>query len=463
MLAVSGRITAIPALEFDLNSFVYSFAFAQKVWTHYYADRAEIATYFKEFAREHGLYQHVQLNTEVESCTWDERTHRWRVAVRGGDPEHGNVLVSAVGQLSRPKDPDIPGWKTFKGAHFHSARWDHSVEFAGKRIGVIGNAASAMQFIPRLAQVAKSVTVFMRTPNWLFPRPLLHEPVSDTEQWLMRNMPYYAAWYRAFEFIPQLEGVLEISEVDPNYPPTEIATSAANAEARKQALAFIERQIADRPDLRPFVVPDHPFASKRYVCDNGTWIKTLKRDNVKVTKSPIERINEEGVITADGAHHNFDVLVYGIGFKASEFLMPMDVVGRGGVHLHDKWGGDARAYLGMTISGFPNFFCLYGPNTNLLVHLSSIIHMNESLTGYIVDAIRFLLQSGTNAVDVREDVYSTYNHRLDAVGALRTWEWSSVSSWYKNSKGRSAQNYPFSAVELAQRSTSIDQTDFIVS
>ena len=453
-----------PGARVDLNSFVYSYAFAQKIWNNYFAERGEIAAYFREFAREHGLYEHVRLNTEVESCTWDEGAHRWDVAVKGDDgvPEHGNVVVSAVGQLSQPKDPDTPGWQDFKGPQFHSAHWDDSVELAGKRIGVIGNAASAMQFIPQIAKVASSVTVFMRTANWLYPQPLLHEPVGDAERWLMENLPNYAGWYRAFEFIPQLEGALEMAEVDPDYPPTEVATSAANAAAREQALAYIERQIADRPDLRPFLVPDHPFTSKRFVFDNGTWIKTLKRDNVTPTRSRVERIDADGVVTADGLHHDLDVLVYGIGFKASDFLMPMDVIGRDGTHLHDKWDGDARAYLGMTVPEFPNFFCLYGPNTNLLVHLSSIINMNETLTGYIVDGVRFLLESGANAIDVREDVYDSYNHRVDAVGALRTWEWSGVSSWYKNSKGRSAQNYPFSAVELAQRAASIDRTDFVV-
>ena len=221
----------------------------------------------------------------------------------------------------------------------------------------------------------------------------------------------------------------------------------------------MEPQIADRPDLRDVLIPDSPIGGKRIVRDNGTWIATLKRDNVRVERSKIDAISEHGISCANGVNHEFDVIIYGTGFQASKFLMPMQVTGRDGLDLHAMWDGNARAYMGTTISGFPNLFCVYGPNTNLVVN-GTIILYSELTAKYIVDAARLLLETGRDAIDVREDVFERFNERVDEANALRAWGFSKVNSWYKNNKGRVAQNFPFDAVEFWRRTHEVIATDY---
>jgi 4-hydroxyacetophenone monooxygenase len=345
---------------------------------------------------------------------------------------------------------------SYPGPAFHSARWDHSVELTGKRVAVIGTGASAYQFIPEIAEDAGELLVFQRTPPWLRPTPHYHEPVSDSAMWLYEHVPYYAQWHRFWLFAPGLWGVLEGWIVDPQYPPTERAVSAVNDQLRAMLTREIEAQVADDPELLAHVLPRYPVGAKRVLRDNGIWLSTLKRHNVRLITEPIKEITPCGVVTSDDTEHEVDVIIYGTGFQASQFLTPMKVTGRGGIDLHDMWDGDARAYLGVTVPGFPNLFCLYGPNTNLIGQGGSIIYFSECAVTYVVDAIRLLLETGHRAIDVRQDVHDDYNTWIDEGNANRTWGWSTVSSWYNNDKGRSSQNWPFTAQEYWQRTRQID-------
>ena len=453
-----------PGCRVDINSFIYSYTFAQKIWPDYFGGRDDVLAYLKECARELGLYEHIRFNTEVTGARWDEQRKCWELSLRtakGEERARSNVLVSAVGQLNRPSFPDIEGRDSFKGPSFHSARWDHAQDLKGKRVGIIGTGASAMQFIPHVAREAAHTTVFVRTIPWLLPTPLLQARVEDELRWLMSNIPNYAQWHRLFTFTPQLIGFLDSATVDPAYPPTERAISASNEMVRQGLTAWIEAQIQDRPDLRPLLVPlDSPPGSKRLPRDDGRWIATLKREDVSTVTTKIERITPKGIRTVDGVEHEFDVLIYGTGFKASEFLMPMKVIGRDNRDIHQVWGDDARAYLGSTVPGFPNLFCLYGPNTNLVLHGASIVYISECATNYIVDAVRLMLEQGVEALDVKPEVHDRYNERLDQANANRAWGFSKVSSWYKNRKGRVTQNWPFTALELWRRTRAISPADY---
>jgi 4-hydroxyacetophenone monooxygenase len=220
-------------------------------------------------------------------------------------------------------------------------------------------------------------------------------------------------------------------------------------------------QLAGRPDLEPAVIPDYPVGAKRVLRDDGTWISTLKRDNVKLVSERIERITPAGLRTTDGAEHPADVIVYGTGFAASEFLVPMTVTGRGGADLHGSWNGDARAYLGLTVPGFPNLFCLYGPNTNLAGHGGSIIYMSECGVTYLLDAVRHLLGAPHRAVEVRREVCDAYNLEVDAANAERAWGFSKVGGWFVNQAGRSAQNWPFPAQEYWRRTRRFDPDEYL--
>ncbi len=454
---------AYPGCAVDINSFIYSYTFAQRSWSHYFARQPDVLAYLKDCATQLGLREHIRFSTEVLSATWDEARSLWNVRLRDVSGERtvtANVVVSGVGQLNRPSWPSIPGRETFKGASFHSAQWDYGIDLKGKRVGVIGTGSSAVQFLPHVADAASEVTLFMRTIPWLNPTPLLRKAVEPELIWLLQNVPTYAQWHRLFVFTPQLIGFLEQAIVDPGYPPTERAISASNDQVRQALTAWAESQIQDRPDLRPMLIPDVPPGSKRLPRDDGTWIATLKRANVKPTSAGIEQITEKGIRTADGVEHEFDVIIYGTGFKASEFLMPMQVTGRNGRDLHQWWDGDARAYLGSTITGFPNLFCLYGPNTNLVLHGASIVYISECAANYVVDAVRVMLDRDLKVLDVKPYIYDGYNARLDAANALRAWGFSSVNSWYKNAKGRVTQNWPFTALELWRRTRQFDPNEY---
>jgi 4-hydroxyacetophenone monooxygenase len=223
---------------------------------------------------------------------------------------------------------------------------------------------------------------------------------------------------------------------------------------------YLEAQLADRPDLLAHVVPDYPPLAKRMLLDDGTWAATLKQEHVTLVCDPIERVTEEGIV-AGGTLRPVDVIVCATGFDASSFLSPMRITGLGGVELHDHWDGDARAYLGLAIPGFPNLFCLYGPNTNLVAN-GSIIFFSECQVQYVLGCLRLLLEWGAAALDCKPDVFERYNRRVDEGNAAMAWGASTVSSWYRNSKGRISQNWPFSLLEYWQRTRAPDEADFVL-
>jgi 4-hydroxyacetophenone monooxygenase len=348
---------------------------------------------------------------------------------------------------------------SFAGPTFHSARWDHSVDLAGKRVAVIGTGASAIQIVPAIAEEVGELVVFQRTPPWFAPTPEYHDPVPDGLRWLYRHVPSYSEWHRFWIFWRMGDGVLEGVRVDPDWEPKGAAVSATNDLLRLVLTAYLEGEFADRPDLLEHAVPDYPPGAKRMLRDNGVWARTLERDDVRLITDPIREITPRGVVTADGTEHAVDVIVYATGFQASRFLTPMTVTGRDGVDLHQRWAGDARAYLGITVPGFPNLFCLYGPNTNIVIN-GSIIYFSECGVRYILGALGLLLRDGHRALDVREDVHDAFNEAVDAENRMMAWGWSDVSSWYKNDRGRVAQNWPFTLLEYWQRTLAPDPADY---
>ncbi|MCK1479527.1 NAD(P)/FAD-dependent oxidoreductase [Bradyrhizobium sp. 197] len=452
-----------PGCRVDINSFVYSYASAPRVWRDYFGLRNETLSYLQQVANDNGLYEHVKFGAEIQEAVWSDKEQVWNLTVNSAgktETVSPNMIVFAVGQLNRPKLPEIPGIDSFKGESFHSAQWNHNLNLQGKRVGVIGTGASACQFIPQIASVAAKVTVFARTATWLLPTPNLHEPVEGSERWLFENLPGYAQWYRGSLLILQTPGILEHVVVDPNYAASEQAVSESNNFVRQELQQWLEAQIAERPDLREAIIPNSPVGSKRILRDNGTWARTLMRDNVDVIREKISEITVGGIGCADGNSHEFDVIVYGTGFQASKFLFPIKVRGANGCSLQDAWKNGARAYLGMTIPQFPNMFCMYGPNTNLVVHGASIVMFSELTAKYIVDAVRVMLEKDAGVMDVREEVFSGYDRRLDEANRARAWGYSKVNSWYKDANGRVGQNYPFTATEFYQRTNAVVAADY---
>ena len=455
-----------PGARVDSSNHAYSYSFAQKFdWPYHHSPQEVLLDYFSDCATEFGIRDNIRFNTEVLTVTYDDERCLWAVQVRG--PEGGKetieaeAVISAVGQLNRPKMPDIAGLGSFEGPTFHSAQWDHSIDFAGKSVGVIGTGSSASQFIPHLADDAAEVRIFQRTPNWYAPAPNYHERVAEGFLWLLKHVPTYAQWYRFWLFWAISDGFLPMVEVDDNWQPGDEVTGEGNRQLRDLLAGSLQHQLKGRPDLIEKTLPNFPPASKRIVVDNGSWPNTLMREHVHLITEPISQVTPGGILTEDGEEHALDVLVYGTGFQASKFLTPVKVVGRGGVDMHEQWGGDARAYLGITMPNFPNFFFLYGPNTNIVVN-GSIVYFSECEVQYVLECLRFLLESGQRALDCREDVHDAYNERIDAGNLKRAWGVSSVPSWYKSDSGRVAQNWPFTLLEYWQQTKKVDPADYVL-
>jgi 4-hydroxyacetophenone monooxygenase len=280
-------------------------------------------------------------------------------------------------------------------------------------------------------------------------------------RWLRRNVPGYTHWNRFWVFWRSVEGMMPMATVDPAWEGGEQSVSESNDFMRQMLTGYLQAQFGSRPDLLEQVVPQYAPFSKRFILDNGAWARTLKRDDVHLVTDKIAEVTPKGVRTVDGTEHEVDVIIYGTGFKASDFLMPMKVVGRGGVDLHEHWGGDARAYLGIVLPHFPNLFLLYGPNTNIVVN-GSIIYFSECEVHYVVGCIRKLLETGAAALDPKPSVHDEYNRKIDAKNLQMAWGVSSVSTWYKNATGRTAQNWPFSLLEYWQQTREPDLNDFEV-
>ena len=453
-----------PGCRLDTPNFAYSYSFEQRTdWGYQFSRREDIFDYFKEVATTWGVTDLIRFETAVQRLVYDDHNCSWTVhavTAEGQDVElRADVVVSAVGQLNQPRLPEIPGLETFGGACWHSARWDHSVDLHGKRVAVIGTGASAYQLIPDIATDVDSLAVFQRTPPWMMPTPTYHDPIPEGMTWLLDVVPYYGRWLRFWQFWQSVEGRRAFIEVDPDFD-HEVSVSELNEQFRQALVAHLESQFSDRPDLLSKVVPSYPPGAKRLLRDNGDWARTLKMPHVELVSDEIEHIDQHGIVTVDGAHRDVDVIILATGFRASDFLSTMTVEGREGRDLHREWGGDARAYLGLSIPGFPNLFCLYGPNTNLVVN-GSLILFSEAGVNYILDAIRLLLTRGGGSLEVRQQVTTAYNRRVDEANARMAWGASDVSSWYKNASGRVSQNWPFSILEYWRATRSVALSDYV--
>ncbi|MFW6092427.1 MAG: SDR family NAD(P)-dependent oxidoreductase [Pseudomonadota bacterium] len=453
-----------PGCRVDSPNHTYSYSFEPNDWPQHFSNQQTLLSYFQRVATEYGIRDAIRFNTEVEEAAFDEATGTWRVSVAGRDGRkevlEANAVISAVGQLNRPRLPDVPGRDSFRGPAFHSARWDHDVSLEGKRVAVIGTGASAFQFVPRVAEQASEVAVFQRTPPWMSPTPEYFEEIPSEKHWLLNHVPYYAKWYRFWMFWRTAEGLLPAARRDPAWNDQERSVSALNDELRQMLTEYVRELCDGDDDLFEKSIPDYPPAGKRMLRDDGTYLRALQRDNVELITDPVAEITETGLVTESGRELEVDVIIYGTGFQADKFLWPMKIYGRGGRELHEQWNGDPRAYLGITVPGFPNLFCCYGPNTNIVVN-GSIIFFSECEVRYILGCIGLLLQEGHAAIDCRPEVHDAYNREIDAANAEMAWGVPNVDSWYKNDQGRVTQNWPFSLLEFWERTRAPDPEDFV--
>ena len=455
-----------PGCRVDSPNHTYSYSFHPTDWPQFYSSQEVLHRYFDDCATHYGLRENIRFNTDVEAATYDERAGVWQVDIRRRDGTTetlvANAIISAVGQLNRPRWPDIPGQDRYRGIAFHSTEWEHEHDLAARKVVVIGTGASAFQFAPEVAKEAASVTIFQRTAPWIFNAPDYHEYVSDGKHWLLNHVPFYAKWYRFGMFWRMAEGILAAAKKDPAYNETDRAISAENDQLRELLTEGLGALCEDDTELLGKIVPDYPVAGKRILIDNGNWIRALRRDNVDLVTDPIAGIDETGVRTESGAHYDCDVLIYGTGFTASKFLWPMKITGRNGATLEGQWDGDARAYMGITVPNFPNLFCMYGPNTNIVVN-GSIVFFSECEMRYILGCLKLLIGGDKHAMDCRREVHDAYNVRIDEGNRNMAWGISKAPTWYRNDRGRIAQNWPFTLREFWSQTREPDPADYVFS
>jgi cation diffusion facilitator CzcD-associated flavoprotein CzcO len=437
------RDNSYPGAACDVPSISYCFSFAQKTdWSRKWSPQAEILEYMNSCADDFGIREHIRFGTEVASASFDEDSGIWTVRTTTGEELTADFLVSGVGQLHRPSIPDIPGRDEFSGPSFHSARWQHDVDLAGKTVAVIGNAASAIQFIPQIAKTAACVKVIQRSSNWMVARN--DREYSEAEKQRFARHPWLAKLYRwrtwaGYEAqFPVFAGV-----------------KFAEKFYRRTAEKHLEEKIPD-PAKRKLLTPDYPVGAKRILISDD-YYDALMRDNVELLSDGIERITASGVVTGDGQAHEADVIIFATGFTSTQFLVPMEITGRNGQRLEDVWREGAEAYLGVSVAGFPNFFMMYGPNTNL--GHNSIIFMLECQAGYIMNCIREVRAAGADWLDLSPAVQREYNDALQETLERRVW--SQVgSSWYKNAAGRITNNWAGSTVEYWWRTRRADMKKY---
>ena len=451
-----------PGCQVDVANHFYSYSFEPHAdWSHFYASRDELRDYIEHCVEKYGVRSKIRFGTELVAASYDAGQGRWtaRLRTQGGDEQIviANAVISAVGMLNRPKMPDIEGLDSFQGPCFHSARWEHQHELSGKRIAVIGTGASAMQFVPVLAEEARRLLIFQRSPQWAVNNPDYHRKVTPGKQWLLRHVPYYASFYRFQQFWNVADRIYSAFCVDPDWPDSEISLGPANDAMRQMMTEHIKGEIGDDPELLRKVLPDYPPLGKRILMDNG-WFRTLTRENVDLITDPIRAVTPDALVTEKGERYPVDALILSTGFHANKFLWPMAITGRSGKTLHERWGDDPRAYLGITIPDFPNLFCLYGPNTNPVV--GSVIFMIECQVRYVLDCLREVIEGGFKSIECREDVHDAYNERLDAEHDRMVWRHPRVNSYYNNAAGRVTTNVPWRLIDYWEMTKRPDLADF---
>lgn len=454
-----------PGARVDVGNHFYCYSFEPSDgWTHFFAEQPELQAYFQGVFDRHDLGPHTRFDTEVTEAVWDEDTATWTVTMRDRDgvrhTERARAVISAVGQLNRPHTPVIEGQHDFAGPAFHSAEWDHSVDLSGRDVAMIGAGASGFQIAPAIAPEVNRLNIFQRTAQWMFPNPDYHAAVGEGVRWAMRHLPFYGRWYRFLLFWPGCDKGLEAARVDPDYPDPQRAVSEVNDLARIMFTEWITSQVGDDPDLLAKVVPDYPATGKRTLQDNGSWLRTLTRDNVELVRTGIARIEAGAVVTEDGERHRADVLVYATGFHANRMLWPMRVVGRGATVLSEQWGERPSAYLGITVPDFPNFFCMYGPGTNLASGGSLIFH-SECQMRYIAQCLELLIDGGHRWMQPRRECADDWRDRSRRELDTLVWSQPSIThSFYKNSHGEVYTLSPWHLVDYWAWTRRPDPQDF---
>ena len=421
-----------PGAECDVQSHLYSYSFEPKLdWSRPFAGQAEILRYLNHSADKYDVRRHVRLNTEVAALAWREDIGRWRVETQTGEVLEAQIVISALGMFNELVWPSIPGRDDFKGTKFHSARWPEAHDLTGERVGVIGIAASAIQFVPEIAPKSKQLHLYQRTANWVVPKG--NEPYTPEKLEYFRGHPEAVQENR--------EKIYQVWNTLATFSDKEVL---ANIE-----ISGLERiSVVKDPDTRRKLTPNHPFGCKRPLFSD-VYYPVFNRDNVELITEGIERITATGIETRDGGHRELDTIIFSTGFKTTKYLSAIKVTGRRGRDINEAWSDGAQAYLGITTAGFPNLFMLYGPNTNQ----GSILYMIERQVEYIMRQLDRISGESLAWIDVRPEVMASYNAQLQE-DAKRVEVWQAACGndfYYRSPTGRFVTNWPHTMDAFAER------------
>lgn len=454
-----------PGARVDVGNHLYSYSFEPAHhWTQYFSQQKELQQYFEGVVHHHQLKQHFRFNTEVTGAVFDEVNKEWIVNTidKDGIEERyvANSVISAVGQLNRPVFPDIPGIDSFAGQWCHSAAWDDSIDCRGKKVVVVGSGASAFQLVPTIAGDVGQLTVFQRSAPWMFENPIYHTEVPQGKKWCLQNLPFYTRWFRFLIFWPACDGAYETVFVDPEWSHQERSINEINDFVYQMFLDHIKSQVGDDEELLKKVTPDYAPMGKRTLQDNGSWLSALKRENVDLVTQGVASVSAGGVTAGDGTFYPADIVIYATGFETDKFLWPMEIKGRGGKLLSDKWGIEPSAYLGITVSEFPNFYCMYGPGTNLAFG-GSLIFNGECQIRYIMECLKSLMQSKNKSIECKEAVHTDYQQRFRELHAQLIWEHDSIkTSFYQNVEGKVTLLWPWKILDMWRWTKEVNSADY---
>ena len=425
------RDNTYPGCEVDTSSILYSYSFTRPGWSRTHARQGDLRKYLESVVDEFGLRSHIRTGIGVERAVWDEETQTYSVELDDGTTTTCHVLISAVGFLNVPRMPDWPGLEQFRGPAFHTARYEHQHDLNGKRVAIVGTGSSAIQITPQLAEHVDRLLLFQREPGWVLPKGERDFTPEERDN-LNKPMRRRIERLKALRLIEK--NLWRGGAYRPGRKP--------NAKGQAAALGYIDRQFADRPDLREAVTPTYPYWGKRVIFAS-TFYPALKRDNVELIPRAITRVTETGVVDTDGVEHPVDALVIATGFQPTNYLAHLDVVGRDGRSIHEYWGDEPRAFLGITAPGFPNFFMMYGPGTNG----GEIVWMLERQAEYAIRVVKRLRRARVTAVDVKPRWADAYHRWL--LWTVRDTAWTVSNNYFKSRSGNIVTQWPYSPLVYA--------------
>jgi cation diffusion facilitator CzcD-associated flavoprotein CzcO len=438
------RDNTYPGCACDVPSALYSFSFAPNPgWTRAFAGQPEIRAYLEDVARRYGVLDHVRCGVEMTHARWDPAREHWQVESTAGRWT-ARTLVAGAGPWNEPLLPDIPGLASFPGSVFHSSRWNHDYDLSGRRVAVVGTGASAVQFVPAIAPRVQRLHLFQRTAQWVLPKP--DHPVPRAERWVLRHVPGAQRALRAFEY-----AAMEALGVGFRNP-------WILRLVQRIGLAHLRRTVKD-PRLREALTPDYTLGCKRLLMSND-YYPALTRPNVQVHPTAVREVRGSKVLGADGTERDVDAIVFGTGFHILDMPLASLVHDGEGRSLAERWHGSPQAYLGTTVSGFPNLFLLLGPN--LGTGHSSAFMILEAQLAYLADALRQMRVHDWSSIDVRREVQEAYNAEVQQALPGTVYNSGGCSSYYLDANGRNSFIWPWSTGRMRQRIRAFDPSEYDV-